>query len=79
MPYDDIKYLELECPEGYGQANLTLHLKEHPSGRSLGTDKIVILQSECDIQDLLLKQDKNCIWSCKDTDEYQSFKKAVEK
>ncbi len=72
-------YLEMECPEGHGDTTITVTLKDHSSSRGPGiVDRVAILRTECDIHDDLLEQDKNCNWSCKETEEYRQFKKSVE-
>jgi len=71
---DDYEYLSLKCLEGYGTAELTLYIREHPSSRSnrLYIDKRAVYQSECDVQSSLMRDGRNCNWSCKQTEEYKS-------
>ena len=70
---DDYEYLSLKCPEGHGNAELTLYIREHHSSRDnrADIDKRSVYQSECDVQSALLRNDRNCNWSCKQTEEYR--------
>ena len=68
--------LDIKCPEDYGTAKLTFSLKEHVSGGVV--DRRAVSKVGCDIQDRLLKQGKNCDFSCKDTQEYRTFKRNLE-
>jgi hypothetical protein len=76
---DDYEYVSVICPEGHGNAQLTLYIREHRSsmGNRTEIDKRAVYQSECDLQSSLLRNGRNCNWSCKKTEEYKSAMEAI--
>jgi hypothetical protein len=73
---DDKEELEIECPEGYGHAILSFFLREHIAGGIV--DKRIVHALECDIQDSLLKQNKNCGFRCENSSQFKSLKNSLE-
>lgn len=71
---DDIEYFSIDCPEGHGEAEITFHILEHTSsrGRESIIDHRAVNRVDCDAQSSLLRQGKNCNWTCKGTEEYKS-------
>ena len=75
MPEKEWEYLEMECPEGFGDATITFTIHLHSSSRRGANiiDAKKIAQVECDLHDDLLKQGENCGKTCETTIAYKQF------
>ena len=76
MTYDGEEYYTLICPEGHGQAELTLYLRDHPKGGN--SDRRVVVEVDCDILNSLLKNGREYNLGCRKTEKYLDFKKTIE-
>ena len=73
------EYASLVCPEGHGTTELTIHVLEHTTNREKQAhiDKRAVTQVDCDVQSSLLKNNRNCNCSCRETSEYKSIKEEI--